>query len=295
MKKVLVIAYLYPPVFNSGTRRSLEFVNHLPDCGWEPTVLTLADPDPNQCDATLLEEVRPGTRIERTPFWSTHVERKAGALFGRWFGKERVEAAVGWRLQRLWSVPDGVACWAPLAVKRGIELHREIGFDAVYASGWPWTSFLVAEKISRRTGVPFVVDYRDLWKPADVAWDKSTTMQRLINPLLERRVLRSASGVIATTKSFLDLLPQADLPERVFAITNGFSERDFEKTLAPSQYSDGTIRIVYTGVWRPGYGPDDLYQAVKNLKKRGLADPARLRIVTAGFGPGPAHEYGIED
>lgn len=294
-KKVLVIAYLYPPIFNSGTRRSLEFVNHLPDCGWEPTVLTVADPDPSHCDPSLLDEVRPGTRIERAPRWSKHVGSTMGRLFGRWFGRERIEAALAWRIEGLWSVPDGVACWAPLAVKRAIELHREIGFDAIYASGWPWTSFLVAEKVSRRTGVPFVVDYRDLWKPADVAWDKASRAQRVLNPMLERRVLKRASGVIATTRSFLDLLPKGDLPEKVFAITNGFSERDFEHVAAASRATGEKVRIVYTGVWRPGYGPDDLYAAVRQLKERGLVDPARLRIVTAGYPPGPARDFGIED
>jgi glycosyltransferase involved in cell wall biosynthesis len=295
MKKVLVIAYLYPPIFNSGTRRSLEFVNHLPDHGWTPTVLTVANPDPAYCDPTLDAEVRPGTRIERAPLWSEHIGQKIGALLGRWFDPARVAAAVAWRVHRFWNVPDTSACWAPLAVKRAVELHAAEGFDAIYATGWPWTSFVIAEKISRRTGVPFVVDYRDLWKPADVAWDQSTWLQRRINPLLERRVLRRAAGVIATTKTFLTLLPQDVLPKQRFAITNGFGERDFESVATPAPAADDSIRIVYTGVWRPGYGPDDLYRAVKLLKDRNAANLSRLKLVTAGFAPGPAQEHGIAE
>jgi glycosyltransferase involved in cell wall biosynthesis len=295
MKKVLVIAYLYPPIFNSGTRRSLEFVNHLPDHGWTPTVLTVANPDPAYCDSTLVDEVRPGTHVERAPLWSEHIGRKTGTLLARWLDPGRVAAAIQWRVHRFWNVPDTSACWAPMAVKRALELHAEHRFDAIYATGWPWTSFVIAEKISRRTGVPYLVDYRDLWKPADVAWDKSTWLQRLINPLLERRVLRRAAGVIATTKTFLTLLPQEVLPKMTFAITNGFGERDFEAVNAPAQLADGTIRIVYTGVWRPGYGPDDLYLAVKALKDRQAANLERLKIVTAGFAPGPAQAHGIAE
>jgi glycosyltransferase involved in cell wall biosynthesis len=295
MKKVLVIAYLYPPIFNSGTRRSLEFVNHLPDHGWTPIVLTVANPDPAYCDSTLLDEVRPGTRVERAPLWSEHIGRVAGAWLARWLDPGQVAAAIQWRVHRFWDVPDTSACWAPMALKRALELHAKEGFDAIYATGWPWTSFLIAEKISRRTGVPFVVDYRDLWKPADVAWDKSNWLQRLVNPLLERRVLRRAAGVIATTKTFLTLLPQDVLPKQTFAITNGFGERDFEAVDAAPQPADGTIRIVYTGVWRPGYGPDDLYLAVKALKERQAPNLARLKIVTAGFAPGPAQAHGIAE
>jgi glycosyltransferase involved in cell wall biosynthesis len=295
MKKVLVIAYLYPPIFNSGTRRSLEFVNHLPDHGWTPTVLTVANPDPAYCDSTLLDEVRPGTRVERVPLWSEHIGRKLGARVARWLDPERVAAAIQWRVHRFWNVPDTSACWAPLAIQRAVALHAAEGFDAIYATGWPWTSFLIAEKVSRRTGVPYVVDYRDLWKPADVAWDKSNLLQRLINPLLERRVLRRAAGVIATTKTFLTLLPQEILPKKTFAITNGFGARDFQAVVAPPQPADGTIRIVYTGVWRPGYGPDDLYLAVKALKDRQAANLSRLKIVVAGFAPGPAQAHGIAE
>jgi glycosyltransferase involved in cell wall biosynthesis len=295
MKKVLVIAYLYPPIFNSGTRRSLEFVNHLPDHGWTPTVLTVANPDPAYCDSTLLDEVRPGTRVERAPLWSDHIGRKIGTLLARWLDPERVAAAIQWRVHRFWNVPDASACWGPMAVKRAVELHAQEGFDAIYATGWPWTSFLVAEKVGRRTGVPFVVDYRDLWKPADVAWDKSNWLQRLVNPLLERRVLRRAAGVISTTKTFLTLLPQDVLPKKTFAITNGFGEGDFEAVATPSQAADGMIRIVYTGVWRPGYGPDDLYLAIKALKDRQAPNLSRLKLVTAGFAPGPAEAHGIAE
>ncbi|MES2322148.1 MAG: glycosyltransferase [Pseudomonadota bacterium] len=293
MKKVLFIAYLYPPIFNSGTRRSLEFVNHLPDHGWEPTVLTLQDPEPGSCDPSLLDEVRPGTRVERAPYSGVSVARRLAPLLSRLVPPQRLVDAIAWRTKRFWNVPDECASWAPAAVARGIALHRATPFDAIYATGWPWTAFLVAEKISRATGVPFIVDYRDLWKPAEVAWDQATWLQRRINPLLEARVLRRAAGVIATTGAFLRLLPQDRLPRHQFAITNGFDEKDFGGAAAASA-ADG-VRIVYTGVWRPGYGPVDLYEAVKLLKAQGSPCLARLKIVMAGFAPGRARDYGIED
>jgi hypothetical protein len=292
MKKVLVIAYLYPPIFNSGTRRSLEFVNHLPDNGWQPVVLTVADPAPKECDSTLLDEVRPGTRIERAPLWGAWIGNRLGSALSFLVEKNRVAKAVEWRVAQRWNVPDGCASWIPTAVAKAVQLHATEAFDVIYASGWPWSSFLVAEKVSRITGVPFVIDYRDLWKPAEVEWDKSTWWQRRINPYLERRVLRRASGVIATTKSFLGLLPQQHLPQNQFAITNGFDLDDFPGS---EPAAAGPVRIVYTGVWRPGYGPDDLYAAIKLLQAQGLPTLSRLKVVVAGFPAGPAKEHGVEE
>lgn len=112
MRRVLVIAYLYPPFANSGTRRSLSFVNHLPDMGWEPTVLTLADPPAKVCDAALLSEVRTGTHIERVPLGSDSLAR-AMAWFVPQGWRSRVADALAWRLAALAQVPDEAAAWYP--------------------------------------------------------------------------------------------------------------------------------------------------------------------------------------
>ena len=109
MKKVLFIAYLYPPIANSGTRRSLEFVNHLPDNGWEPIVLTVANPAPKVCDPSLLNEVRPGTRVERVPQWSDIAAEKIATAFG-WFGdRHRLVDGLKWRIERFFQIPDDCA------------------------------------------------------------------------------------------------------------------------------------------------------------------------------------------
>lgn len=294
MKKVLVIAFLYPPIFNSGTRRSLEFVNHLPDSGWEPTVLTVANPSPKECDNSLLDEVRPGTKIVRVPLWGAHIGAKIGAALGFLWNKQKIADGVAWRVRRYWNVPDDCASWVPMAVAEARRLHAEQPFDAIYATGWPWSSFLVAQKVGKATGVPFVVDYRDLWKPSDVEWDQHTAWQRRLNPALERRVLKGAAGVIATTRSFLRLLPQELLKQHQFAITNGFDPDDFPARSASEALADDEVRIVYTGVWRAGYGPDDLFEAVRLLQARGQPSLHRLRLVVAGFPQGKAKQYGIE-
>ena len=45
MKRVLMIAYHFPPLAgSSGIQRTLRFVQHLPALGWEPMVLTRASP-----------------------------------------------------------------------------------------------------------------------------------------------------------------------------------------------------------------------------------------------------------
>ena len=39
-RKLLVVANPYPPMVSAGTTRVVRFLRHLPEHGWEPTVLT---------------------------------------------------------------------------------------------------------------------------------------------------------------------------------------------------------------------------------------------------------------
>ncbi len=296
MKKVLFIAYLYPPIANSGTRRSLEFVNHLPDNGWEPIVLTVANPAPKVCDPSLLNEVRPGTRVERVPQWSDIAAEKIATAFG-WFGdRHRLVDGLKWRIERFFQIPDDCAAWRSTAIERAVTLYEQEGFDVIYATGWPWTSFLIAEKVSRRTGCPFVVDYRDLWEPSDAEWDKHTTLQKWLQPHFEKRILRHAAAVLTTTPSFAKMLEEGGAKGKALCITNGFNPDDFLDGTVPEEANrDGLVKIAYTGVWRPGYGPDNLYDAIRYLKNAGSSCISKLRVTVAGFPPGRAREYGIDD
>jgi len=57
MKKVLVIAYFFPPTGGGGVQRVSKFVKYLPSFGWSPVVLTVRDPDFDIFDESLLEDL----------------------------------------------------------------------------------------------------------------------------------------------------------------------------------------------------------------------------------------------
>src|SRR5262245_19181969 len=73
MKRVLFIAYLFPPIANSGTQRSLKFVKYLSHHGWDPIVLTAAHFDGHQIDERLLDEIPAGLRVERVPMLNERI------------------------------------------------------------------------------------------------------------------------------------------------------------------------------------------------------------------------------
>jgi glycosyltransferase involved in cell wall biosynthesis len=296
MRRVLFIAYLFPPIANSGTRRSLSFANRLPDEGWQPVVLTADPREGKSIDLSLLHEVREGTRIERVALESqTRAERWSAWLPQPW--RERAVAGLSWRLQARHQVPDAVAGWLAPAVARGVALHQELGFDAIYASGWPWTGFLVAQQVAALTGLPYVLDYRDNWSPIGSQganeWDRPSAEQAAGNPKLEREAALQASALITVTQTLVTAMHEATGRQDLHLITNGFEPDDFLGV--PGAPADGKLRVTYTGVWRPGYGLQDLYAALNLLRQ--WQDPvlARLEVTVAGFAPGAAVQHGVQD
>lgn len=296
MRRVLFIAYLYPPIANSGTRRSLCFSNHLLDLGWKPVVLTLDPIQERAIDARSLQEIRSDVQVERVALGS----RLQAQRWTRWMPRlwrGRFENALAWRLQASNQLPDEAACWLKPAVARGVELHREQPFDAIYASGWPWTAFLVAQGIASATGLPYVLDYRDNWNPVGEqganAWDSQSAAQAKCSPALEQRAAAEAAAVVTVTEKLAQAMAVTTGRSDFHVITNGFEPADFASP--PPPLNDGLLRITYTGVWRPGYGLHDLYQTIAWLKRAKSPALRRLRIEVAGFAPGPAAEHGVAD
>jgi len=293
MRKLLFIAYMFPPFANSGTRRSLEFANNLPEYGWEPTVICFDNPKPRDRDDRLLDEVRPGTRVLRVPHASDRWARNFGRMVPLAF-RQRVVDGLSWRLDQLWPVPDDAAAWRSEAVAAALQAHRETHFDAILATGSPWTSFLVAHAVGRHTGLPYVLDYRDPWRPSNtVAWETEGRLQRWFSPRLERMAAASAAAIVTTTQTLTRTLAKDNGRTDIHCITNGFVPADFAGLPPPP--GDGLVRVSYTGVWRPGYGPDLLYQAVQRLKERDAPGLEKLRVDVAGFPPGPAQDYGVQE
>ena len=69
-KKVLIIAYWFPPLGGVGVQRTLRFLRNLPQFGWECHVLTVREGvGESPVDRTLFSGVPHETRVWRTPFW----------------------------------------------------------------------------------------------------------------------------------------------------------------------------------------------------------------------------------
>src|SRR5687768_15366412 len=84
MKRVLIIAYYWPPSGGSGVQRWLKFVKYLPAAGVKPYVFTPANPSFAIRDESLLQDVPAEAEVIRFPIWEPYeLFFKLSGVFGK--------------------------------------------------------------------------------------------------------------------------------------------------------------------------------------------------------------------
>jgi glycosyltransferase involved in cell wall biosynthesis len=294
VKRVLLLAYLFPPIANSGTQRPLKFAKYLSQYGWDPIVMTAAHFDTQPTDPALLDDLPKSVRVIRVPMLSELISHGIYQLGCRTRLAKRIGDGVGWRLQTRYRRPDLYALWRPTATRAAMRLFHREGFDAIFATGFPWTTLLIGRDVARATGRPLIADFRDPWSAEDMLRTPQHA-PRHEERAQETEVLRKAAVAITVapsmTRRFIAAHPDIDETKFV-TIPNGFDPVD----LGPrAPRTDGKFRIVFTGVWKEGYNPAPIYDVLDWLRRSRPQVLAGVELVAAGFAPGEAARRGLTD
>jgi hypothetical protein len=293
-RKLLMVAYYFPPVSTSGSMRPLSFLKHLPRYGWSASVIACAPESvlpPLPVDAALAHQIPAEVEVVRVGH-----DDPIGALLklrDAMRGKPRNAPAAGgpggthtiptpassWQKlkdaiqEHAFAVPDRQRRWCA-AVRRARVPARP---DLVYATGGPWTSLLAGEELARRFAVPFVADFRDPWTRNPSRVTSASALMRARR--LERRICRRATSVVANTEQLRDQFA-SDYPEmadKFVTITNGFGSTAASLPGA-ARTADGPLEIAHFGTVYGERNPLPLLQAVDRLHKSGRLRPGQLRL-----------------
>lgn len=222
MRKLLVIANPYPPMASAGTNRIVRFLRHLPDEGWEPSVLAAAAQGPAAVPA--------GVRVFRAAVpWPKQLLSggRRSAKVNRWV-----------------AVPDPYFAWVGPAVFKGRRIVRRERFDAIFSSSPRPSVHLIAAILSAQADVPWLADYRDPWSTYQFR-RYPTRAHRGANLGLEAWALRRSAAVTAINQPILDDLVARHpwLAGRAHVLPNGFDRAERPADVA---LGDG-FWIVHTG------------------------------------------------
>ena len=166
-------------------------------------------------------------------------------------------------------------------VRRGEALLRNASFDFIIATAPPEGILAVARTLSRRSGLPWVADFRDLWFH-DMLLYRSALLSRLLGPINRR--LASSAGVLVTVSSGLQQRLSQYLHREVLLSYNGFFEDDFSAAPATRSPGDQRVHIVYTGrVYPEKRDPGPLFRALAGIRETTPDLANRLVVDFYGF------------
>lgn len=274
MRHALFVAFHFPPeASSSGVLRTLKYVRYLEEYGWRVTAITPQTDAFPVTDAGLEAQLPASCRLVRTRYLNT-----------------KQHLAIRGRYPALLALPDTWIGWLPWAVAAGRRVHQSDPFDVVYSTSPHATAHLIARRIARRSGRPWVTDFRDPWfedPPEPGAPDGF--LFRAIDRRLERGVIEDCSAVVASTTELRNLLRARypRLPDDKFStILNGYDEADF-KDAPPSRDSrNGRMTILHAGSVNADFrDPRPLLAALRRCGDAGTIDLSRVRVKLIGGGP----------
>jgi len=256
MKKVLIVAYSFPPVGGAGVQRPAKFVKYLRDYGWEPLVLTVENPSVPVADESLLKDIPEGVKIFTARTLEPSYTAKQGLARSQGGFLARVKSAVKKLVLHL-LLPDVQVLWWPALTIRLISVIRAEKPDCLFVTAPPFSSFVPVVAIGRVFRVPVVVDFRDEWSFSRQNWENAqkSILSGFIDSMLERFVVNRASAITVASPYYQSSLAKQyrNSLNKIHTITNGYDPDDFDgMDLVKSRKSDsGIFTIVYTGtVWR---------------------------------------------
>ncbi len=288
-RRVLVIAYYFPPSGGPGVQRVLKHVKYLPEFGWEPVVLTVRDGEFPARDPSLLEEIPPGIHVERTPIVEPY---SLYHLLTRRRAPIDIQVLTTTPRRRGWAerfahwvratvfIPDARVGWLLTAVPAGKHLIRRFGIHALYSSSPPYTCSLIARQLKRWSGLPWVAGFRDPWT-GFLTTPHRWWLPAWIDRRLEHSVFAEADRIECAWEGIAEdaLRKYPHLARSKFVyIPNGFDPADYPP---PSGQRTDRFTITYTGSLYGRRNPYTVLQALEELQRRGIltVQDIRLRIV----------------
>jgi len=245
MKKVLIIAYNFPPAGGVGTFRVSKFVKFLREYNWKPVVVTVKEKYYRWIDKSLERNVPAGGLVYRLPLWRTSLINDEGLR------------------------------WVPYLIHSIKSIINKEKPKIAYLTGGPFFPLILGPLIKQFFNIPYLIDLRDPWKLTKRARPIRGTkayIGKLLTNILEPFIIRSASKIICATELMRQeyIVAYKNLADKFITITNGYDPEDFEH-IKQIQFSGFTV--VYAGKFRTSEAfrnPKPFLKAMNILHKKGL-------------------------
>ncbi|MFH1453964.1 MAG: glycosyltransferase [Armatimonadota bacterium] len=291
-KNVMIISFAFPPLGGSGVQRILKFAKYLPSYGWNPVILTVKE----AVFHIYTDENCKDLKVYRTGFFDflnmkrKFTKNKEGSENNinptKENGKNLLKYFTGF-FNQYFLIPDDKIGWLLPAVKEGLKIIKKENIDIIYATGDPFSSFLIGTLLKKLTGKKLVIDYRDSWTDfnlTDPIYFKGTYRKGIEN-LMESYALKTADKIISVSPVINEKLQKKhpEIPkEKYDIIHNGYDSEDFNGL---QKEKNQKFTITHTGIFTASRSPEVFLKALSELVKEdnGIRDNIRVKFIGASL------------
>lgn len=256
MKKVLILAYDFPPYVSVGGLRPYAWYNYLKEFGVEPFVVTRqwGNANGNRLDyisagsskQSIVEVSEHGTII-RSPYKPNFANRLLLKHGDHRYRSLRKSISAYYEFAQF-LLPIGPKIELYKAAKHFLKNNQ---VDAIIATGDPFVLFWYASKLSIEFNIPWIADYRDPWSHNEEAQKKM--IQKKWNAYFEKKTVSTASHIITVSK-FVHSKIETLIPNKPFIISpNGYDSLAIDQIKNIKQ-NDDELYISFVGTiynWHP--------------------------------------------
>jgi glycosyltransferase involved in cell wall biosynthesis len=250
LKKILILAYDFPPYISVGALRPNAWFKYFHEFGFHPIVVTRQWDNkygdfrdyiaPSHSNETLIEVQANGTII-RAPYfpnWSNRLILKKGV--SKWqLARKAYSGSIDYGQ---FFLPIGPKRVIYLAAKEYLKKNK---VDFILASGDPFVLFHYANELSKEFNIPWIADYRDPWTLNSD--EKKLWIEKKIQGFLENKIVSKACCISVVSEFVKYKIEQVVQPkEQSFLILpNGYDDDVINKVKdIPQSRSELTISLV---------------------------------------------------
>lgn len=286
MKKILIIAYYWPPAGGPGVQRWLKFVKYLPDFEIEPHVYVPENPTYPIIDVELEKEVLDKAIIIKKRIFepyglaSIFSKKNTQKISSGIIPNQRKQSF----LQKMFLyirgnafIPDARVLWVKPSIKFLEKYIQENKIDTIITTGPPHSLHLIGLGLKEKLNIHWMADFRDPWTTIGYHNElKLSEKSAQKHKELESKVLKTADSILVTSattkKEFQSLTKQP-----IHVITNGYDVEKVEKIPLDKKFT-----LAHIGSFLSQRNPRILWKCLKEIIKENKEFKADFQLKLIG-------------
>ncbi len=282
-KRVLFVAYIFPPLSGGGVQRSLYFVKYLRKFGYEPIVLTVGENDrkilTDDTMINIIDEDIEIIRIDNKKFVPEFLsESEQEEIFNLYCGVLQSKEWISKYKEYIKNtgtkmIPDNKIIWVNECLKQIESKINLQEIDIIFTTGNPFSTYVLGYYIKKKYGIYWIQDYRDPWGVNNYYWStfyKNDIDTKNMQKEMEKVLISFSDAVVVDDESEIYKYEREySVPHsKLFPITNGYDEEDFNEINIQSKINK-KFTLCFNGMLYGERNPLVILDAINALIKKG--------------------------